>query len=371
MATTDFGALTSTQKIAWATKTWNEGRDQSFWFQTKMIGEDQNHPVQRITELTDNGGGAKCIMQLVHDMVGDGVVGDNELEGNEESLVNDDFELEIDQLRNGAKSKGRMAEQRVVVKFREHAKGKLSFWLADKMDELTFLVAGGRSFTLKTDGSARTASQLPQLKFAAQVAAPSSGRVIYAGGVAGVASLTATDKMSWDLVTEAVAQAKRAKLRPIRMAGKEYYILTVSTEQFRDLKLDPDYRAAVQNAGARGMKNPMFTGEAAVVDGVFVYEHNKVCNTLGMASGSKWGAGGTIDGAQAQLIGAQAIGFATIGSTFWDENPSDRDYGNKRGVMVGRMFGVVKPQLNSTNDNNTKQDFGTISIYTAAARQAS
>jgi len=370
MATTDFSALTSTQRIAWATKTWNAGRDQSFWFQTKLIGTDQNHPVQRITELTDNGGGAKCIMQLVHDMAGDGIAGDNDLEGNEESLVNDDFELVIDQLRNGVKSKGRMSEQKVILKFREHAKSKLSFWLADKMDELTFLVAGGRSFSLKPDGSARSASQLSQLAFAAQIAAPSSGRVMYAGGVAGVASLTATDKMSWDLITEAVAQAKRAKLRPVRMGGKDYYICVMSTEQFRDLKMDPDYRAAVQNAGKRGPQNPMFTGEAAVVDNVFIYDHNKVCNTLGMASGSKWGAGGAIDGAQAQLIGAQSIGFATIGSVSWDES-DNTDYKNKRGVSTGRMFGVVKPQLNSINDNNTKQDFGTISIFTAASRQVS
>lgn len=368
MSVTDFGALTSTQKTVWAMKTWQEGRDQSFWFQTKLIGENENSPVQRITELTNDGGGDKCIMQLVADLIGDGVVGDNDLEGKEESLVNDDFELMIDQLRNAAKSKGRMSEQRVVIKFREKAKGKLSFWLGDKMDELAFLTSAGRSYTLKTDGSTRGTSQLPQLKFAAQVSAPSSNRVIYAGGVSAVGSLTASDKMSWNLIVEAISKAKRAKIRPIRMAGKEYYAIVMSTEQLRDLKLDSDYNNAVRNAGARGMKNPLFTGEAAIVDGAFIFDHNKVCNTLGMVSGAKWGAGGAVDGAQAQLLGAQALGFATIDKVFWDE--SDRtDYGNKRGVSVGRMFGVVKPVLQTSNEN-TKQDFGTISIYTAAAAQA-
>lgn len=365
---TDFGALTNTQKTAYAVKTWKEGRDQSYWFSTKLVGENNNSPVQRITELTNEGGGDKCIMQLVADLIGDGVVGDNDLEGKEESLVNDSFELMIDQLRNAVKSKGRMAEQRVVIKFREQANGKLSFWMADKIDELGFLTIGGRSYSLKTDGSTRVNSQLPQLAFAAQVSAPSSNRVIYAGGVSAVGSITASDKMSWDLVTEACAKAKRAKIRPIRMGGKDYYALTMSTEQFRDLKMDADYRSAVQNGGSRGPKNPMFTGESAVVDGVFIYEHNKVCNTLGMASGSKWGAGGLIDGAQAQLLGAQALGMATIGKVDWDES-SAKDYGNKHGVSVSRMFGLVKPVL-KTSAESTKQDFGTISIYTAAAQQA-
>lgn len=368
MSVTDFGALTSTQKTVWAMKTWQQGRDQSFWFQTKLIGENDNSPVQRITELTPTDSGDKCIMQLVADLIGDGVVGDNDLEGKEESLVNDDFELMIDQLRNAAKSKGRMAQQRVVVKFREQAKGKLAFWLGDKMDELAFLTIAGRSFTLKTDGSARSNSQLSQLQFAAQVTAPSTNRIMYAGGVAGVGSLTATDTMSWDLVVETCAKAKRSKIRPIRMGGKDYYILVMSTEQFRDLKMDADYRSAVQNAGSRGPKNPMFTGESAVVDGVFIYEHNKVCNTLGMASASKWGAGGLIDGAQAQLIGAQALGMATIDKVFWNES-DNTDYGNKRGVSVGRMFGLAKPVL-KTSEDDSKQDFGTITIYTAAAAQA-
>ena len=45
-------------------------------------------------------------MQLVLDLQNDGVVGDNELEGNEEAMVNDAQTITIDQLRHGVKSKG-------------------------------------------------------------------------------------------------------------------------------------------------------------------------------------------------------------------------------------------------------------------------
>lgn len=373
MATTDFGALQAAQKRVWAAEVWKAGRDQSFFFAKGFVGtsdSDMNSVIQRVTDLTETERGKECVMQLVLDLQNDGVVGDNELTNNEEALVNDSQTIRIDQLRHGTKSKGSMAEQATVIRFREQSKDKLSFWIADKLDELMFLTLSGRAYSLKLDGSSRSGSQLPSLTFAADVAAASANRILYAGSASSEGTLTASDKMSWATVVRAKTLAQRKRLRPIRSGGKEYFCLLMSSEQERDLALDPTYQTIVKQAEKNGDKNPLFTGALATVHGVVLYSHNKVFNTFGLASSSKWGSGGTVDGAQAMLLGAQAGGLATIGQMFWKE-AEITDYENRPGIGVGRKIGMLKPQFKSVYDLTagapTRQDFGTIAVKTAAA----
>lgn len=368
MATTDFGALSGAQKKVWAAEVWQAGRDANFWMSNGWTGSgnaDTGRPINRITELTATERGDVCVMQLVADLVGDGVVGDNELTGNEEAMFNDVQEIRIDQLRHGVRNKGAMSEQRTVIRFRSTAKGKLSFWLADKIDEIMFLTASGVALTLKCDGSTRTSSQLPSLRFAADITAPSTNRILYAGSATSTATLTTSDKLTWDLVVKANAFAKRQRIKPIRSGGKEYYGMVISTEQSRDLRQDATYKSLNAKAMPPGERNPLFTGALSIIDGIILYDHNKVCTTLGLSSGSKWGAAGTVDGAQALLLGAQAMGFATIGGTSMTEADTN-DYGNRPGLSVGRMLGFKKPVYKAPV-TGTSEDFGVVSIYTAAA----
>lgn len=372
MTATDFGALSAAKKRVWAADIWQAGRDANFWMSNGFVGSntgDVSRPIHRITELTQTERGEVAVMQLVADLIGDGVVGDNLLEGQEEAMFNDSIEVILDQLRNGVRSAGRMSEQRTVVRFRAVGKEKLSFWLADKIDELMFLMASGVAFTLKTNGATRSTSQLPNLKFAASVTAPTSARKMYGGSATSTATLTTSDKLNWNLVVRARAYAKRKKVKPIRSGGQEYYCLVVSTEQMRDLKTDNTYQTLVAKAGVRGTNNPLFNNAVAVIDSTILYEHNKTFNTLGAGSGSKYGAAGTVDGAQSLLLGAQALGLATIGNVDYEES-DNTDYKNRPGMAVGRLLGMVKPVFKSIEDSNTSQDFGVISLYTAAAATA-
>lgn len=369
MAATDFGALTDAQKRVWAAELWQHGRDQSFWFSNGFIGAndgDMNKPVQRVTKLTETERGLECVMQLVQDMQTDGVVGDNMLEGSEESLVNDSQIIRIDQLRNGARSKGAMAEQATVIRFRATAKEKLSFWMSDKLDEMMFLVASGRAFTLNTDGTTRVASQLPSISFAADVVAASSNRITFAGAATSEATVVVGDTMEWSTIVTARAIAARKKLKPIRQGGKRYFAIVMSSEQERDLMLDTTYQTIVSRAGERGHKNPLFNNALAVVQGIILYSHNKVFNTLGLASGSKWGAGGAIDGAQALMFGACATGIALLGNVAMNES-DNTDYKNRPGLGVGRKLGMLKPQYIKPEDNDAREDYGVVSIKSGAA----
>lgn len=366
---TDFGALTIAQKRVWAAETWQAGRDKSFFFSNGFIGgsdSDMNSVIQRVSKLTETERGLECVMQLVQDLQGDGVVGDNELDGNEEALVNDAQVIKIDQLRHGTKNKGEMAEQATIIRFRSQSKEKLSFWLSDKLDELMFLTLSGRSYSLMTNGSTRTGSQLPSLRFAADVAAPSTNRTIHAGSATGEGSITANDKMDWSVVVRANTTAQEKRLRPIRSGGREYYCMVIHPRQRRDLVLDPTYQTILRTAEKPGDKNKLFTGAMCTIDGTVIHSHNKVFNTSGLASASKWGAGGLVDGAQAMYLGAQAAGIAMIGNMFWRESDKT-DYDNRPGVGVGRKIGMLKPQFKSIYDSDSREDFGTIAVKTAAA----
>jgi N4-gp56 family major capsid protein len=371
MATTDFGALTSLQKKVWALETYKQGRDDNFFMSNGFMGSNTNDstkPIHRITELTETEKGLEAVLPLVADLTGGGVVGDNQLEGNEESLITDSQTIRIDQLRNGVKSRGRVSEQSTVLRFRTQAKDALAFWLADTLDELMFLTAAGRAYTLNTDGSTRATSQLPQLSFASDVAAASTNRIVYAGSATSEATLTANDTFTWDLVTTAKSFAKRKRIRPIRAGGRNFYILVLSTEQCRDLEKTSDYKTLTAQAMPRGLDNPLFTNAKKVINDVVIYDHQKVFNTLGLSSGSRWGAASTVHGAQAMLMGAQALGFAQLNdkSQGWGESDST-DYQNRQGIAVGRMVGLLKPRYKSRYDSNTTEDFGVIQIKTAAA----
>lgn len=73
MTMTNFAALTSEQKTVWSRDVWSAARDQMFL--KKFWGTGSNSMIQRITELTKDEKGARALMFLVADLVGDGIIG--------------------------------------------------------------------------------------------------------------------------------------------------------------------------------------------------------------------------------------------------------------------------------------------------------
>jgi len=86
-----------------------------------------------------------------------------------------------------------------------------------------------------------------------------------------------------------------------------------------------------------------------------------VFNTDGLASGSKWGAAATTNGAAALFCGAQAMGLADIGVPEWKEKFFD--YDNQSGISVGKIMGLLKPVFRSLV-SSTDEDFGLIRVNT-------
>lgn len=361
MALTNFAALTPQQKIVWSRDVWKQARDQMFI--KKFIGNDENSVIQRITELTKTEKGEQVIMHLVADLVEDGVIGDNEREGNEEAMQSYSQLINIDLLTHSVRNKGKLAEQKTVIKFREMGKDRLAYWLANRTDQLAFLAMSGISFANQNNGSARTNSPFPNLSFAADVAAPSARRSLMWDGnalaMSVTGSITSAYLPSYKMIVDAVAYAKEQYIKPLMANGKEYYVMFVQPGTLAALKKDADYQRAVVTGMERGEKNPFFTGATVTIDGVAIHEHRLVYSTKGAAPGSKWGSGGNINGTRTLLCGAQALGFADLGAAEWNEK--EFQYGSQQGINIDKMMGILKPKFYSIYSKSV-EDFGVLSI---------
>lgn len=267
-------------------------------------------------------------MHLLADLVEDGVTGDNERENNEEEMKTYNDTITIDLISHGVRQKGKLAEQKTVVTFRENAKERLAYWLANRMDQLAFLTLSGVSYAYNNDGSARSSGAFASLAFAADVSAPTSKRLLRTDfdgtnytlieqSTSSNANLTSADVLTYKGIVDAVVYAKTHYIKPLNMGGKEYYVAFVRPEALAQLKKDADYQRAIVTGADRGKDNPFFTGGVLTVDGVIFHEHRLVFNTKGAASGAKWGSGGTVDGARMLLCGSQALGFADLGAPEW------------------------------------------------------
>lgn len=374
MANTNFAALTNEQYTVWARDFWREGRNKTFL--SAFEGTSANSMVQRITELRQTTDGARAVITMVNDAVGDGVVGDNQLKGNEEALRSTEAVIRLDQWRHAHRSKGKMAEQKTIVNFRKEAKDKLSYTVARVRDELGFLTLSGVSYAFHTNGAPRVGSQLPLLEYADDVAAPSARRHLRWDVTTGLEpgdtdSVDAADTPSWAMLVELKARAVNEYIRPIRTDdGVEVYNVFMTPDGIAKLKQESQFLAAWREAQKRGDGNPLFKGTAhggrsgIFIDGLNIMEYRNVFNTKGMAAGSKWG-GGAVDGQRVLLCGAQALAFADIGSMAptWEEEYED--YKNSLGISVGKIFGLLKPQLFSVH-SQSKEDFGVICCDTAA-----
>ena len=380
MAYTNFAALTSEQLTIWSRDFWRVARNMSFINQ--FAGSGSNAMVQRISELTQSEKGARAVLTLLADMTGDGIVGDNTLEGNEEALRAYDIVVGLDQLRFANRLAGRLADQKSVVNFREHSRDALAYAMADRMDQLAFLTLSGIGYNLKNNGGLRpsmnSGQNLNDLAFGSDVTAPTSNRHrrfdasngIVAGDVTAVA---AADKLSYGAIVDLKAYAKDQYIRGLRGAGNdETYHLFVTPQVMADLKLDSDFLANVRNAGVRGPGSSLFSGSSSLmVDGIMVHEFRHVFNTSGATTGTssnagsagyKWGADADVNGSACLFCGAQALAMADIGAPEIVEDTFD--YGNQNGISIGKIFGLKKPVYNS-DVTGQDEDFGVIRLDVA------
>ena len=330
----------------WAKTTWQAGIKDSFFH--KFMGHDQKSIVH-VKEELHKGKGTSINIALRLPLLGAGRIEGQKLEDHEEKLRFANFDVYLHQIRHATRIEGKFEEQKTQIELRRESKNALSDWWANWFDTSIFAVATGimPDWVDTTNGD----------QFPFELEAPTKDRVLYAGSATSESTITPGDTFSTKMIGKArrLARADKNKaIRPIRIDGKETYVMIIDQYQKRDLQRDPVWLEAQKHANVRGEKNPIFSGALGIYDGIVIHECLNVPRTATGADGAMVG--------HALFLGAQAITLAEGQPMDWDEELYD--YGNEYGVGVSRMLGLKKSRFKYDGENWT--DYGVINVMTSS-----
>lgn len=360
MADTVYGVNDNEAVKLWSTKLAREALKRTYV--KRFMGSDSSSMVV-IKNETNKGPGDRVRHTLRMQLTGDGVIGDGDLEGNEESLTTFTDDLIINQMRHAVRSEGKMTEQRITFSIRNEAMQGLADWWAERWDTWFFNHVCGNTVAN---------AQLTHRGHNA-ITAPTTGRHVWAGSNTSDAGLETTATFGLYLIDKAVEAAKVTTtgavpppIRPLQVDGKPWFVAFLHPYQVTDLRTKSikttsnpvlwyDIHTALLHNGSRN--NPIFTGALGEYNGTIIHESTRV--PLGV------NAAGTVAVAntrRAVLCGAQAaisgFGQGHDKSTYdWFEQLFD--YGNKLGVKAGCISGLKKTVWNSA-------DFGTVVMASRA-----
>jgi len=346
MAMTEFGTSSSQTVKIWTKKTWYEAKRGAFFF-NKFLGSKEDSILFMAKDL-EKTAGDNIVYDLLVEMEGDGITGDNELEGNEEALSYHQDNIKIDQLRH-AHIFGRMSQQRTVHDLRKDGQWALSRWWSNKFEQLLFDYLCGNTSRTFANNTGR---------------AFDANHVIYSGDATAEANISNNDQFTLEDIDYAkeLATTTTLPMRPVRIDGDDYFVVVLHPYSVTDLRLSIasggtsgiKWHEIQQYANQRGLKNPIFTGALGVYNKCIIYESHRIYSPLTSVRRNLF-------------LGAQAGVFA-LGNAYdkmgqkkagsnnyvsWVEK--NRDYENKRGLAAGCTFGMQKTQFDS-------EDYGAITI---------
>lgn len=303
----------------WVKKVWREGKKQSFF--DKFTATDGSNIIHTNKDLKGVKGNS-VTFGLAMALKGEGVIGNRAtLTGHEENLVINDFTVETQLVRN-AVSRFEADDQKSPYDNLPLIKDSLVQWFADWCDN---------QFISKLTAN------------------PTAGEVTYAAASNTVAGTAATDKLTCELISKARRKAlmHAPKVNPIKVDGKDKYVMLVNPYAARDLKADPAWQAAQQNANVRGSNNPIFSGALGEYDGVVLYEYERVLSDKKGASSA--------DVCYNLLLGKQAAVFGVAREAY--HISQDADYGNQQGNGIAFYGAIEKAKFDG-------KDYGCIQVVT-------
>ena len=254
---------------------------------------------------------------------GTAVTGDSTLEGSEDSLTSNEVVVTTAQRRFGVINAGNFDDSKVLYNFRQEALAQLKRVYAEDHDAQIF------SAITKTSGAG---AYLQADATTSVYAATDPKATLGATDLATAADISMLKKMA------ILGTTKSYKMKPIRVNGKDHFILILHPEAAYDLAQDDTWLNAQKYAQVRGEDNPIFSGALGVYDGVIVHEHEGITT-------AEDGGGASVPYARNLFMGAGAACHAKSDNMSWVEKTFD--YGNKLGVAAGQIYGVGLSTFNS------------------------
>ena len=167
--------------------------------------------------------------------------------------------------------------------------------------------------------------------------------------------------LTWIDKALVVAKTTSPFIRPVRVDGKDMYVMFLHPYQVRDMRTSTStgqwldiQKAAMQGGDTTG--NPIFTGSLGVYNNVVLHESTRLPVGTNAGTPITTVRRAVFCGAQAASI-AFGQGFDSVGGTKWTEKLFD--YENQLGVSGAMIFGLKKNVFNSS-------DFATIVVSSYA-----
>lgn len=193
-----------------------------------LIGTGTESIIQMRTELA-KGQGDVIKFGIRRPLSGEGIVGTDTVEGNEEKLLFNDFSMTIEELNHAVDTGGRMEQQRVPYDLMVEGKNALQDWWADKLSDYVInTLCGNSNFTIAGKTFAQACTE------------PDTGHKMTVNDVT-EASLTSADVLDLSFLDRMKQRAEIPasgcdKIRPLKMGGKNYYRVIVHNYVFDALR---------------------------------------------------------------------------------------------------------------------------------------
>jgi len=339
MAKTTITTSDATTKKAWEEKLYRDTVKATYF--NKFKGEGANSLCQTNKKLTKSKGD-NVTFAIRKRLQGAGVTSGTTLEGNEEALRHSNYNVSLEQYRHAVRDAGELDRQRPAWDLNMESRDAIMEWGAEKMDSLCFqsILADPTRVFYRT----------------------SAGNLTTGTAATAKAAITAADsKMTPSIIEFARTWARtggdrsQTPLRPIKVEGKDYFVLLVHPDVAYDLRQDATWTQANREAQERSKTNPIFSGALGVWSGVIIHDHEGYSEKPGGGFIATDGGTGTdVPWAKCVLMGQQSL--------LWAEGKrgkivtEDFDYGNEIGHAWELIVGVAKPKFDSL-------DYGSVGIY--------
>lgn len=193
-----------------------------------LIGSGTDSVIQMRTEL-GKGEGDQITFGIRRQLLQQGIVGNEPVEGNEEKIRFKDFSMLIEELNFAIDTGGRMDEQRVPYDIMVEGKDALADKWADALSDLAInTLAGNSTYTISGKNFAQACTE------------PDAGHKITVNDVA-EANISSSEIMDLSFLDRMKQRAELPatgcdKIRPLKIKGKNYFRVILHNYVFDQLK---------------------------------------------------------------------------------------------------------------------------------------
>lgn len=334
MAKTSIATGNALTRKLWLAKNEQLFRDaaKESYFLPRFGSEGKNSIVYEKKELMKERGD-RLTFGIRMRLNGSGVGAGQTLEGNEEALTLHNYSVTMDRRRHAVRVEQGLTKQRVQADLEEEARMALKDWMSEYIDEQIFSSLRSTPTTVWYNNNGT----------------PTKGTAAAVKADISASQDKLTPKLIRAVKTWAMTGGNRTQtpIRPIKVNGKNHFVLVCHPDALYDLKNDSTYEQYVREAEVRGSENPLFNGATAIIDNVVIHEHESAYIATD-------GGGASEPYAECFFLGAQAICWA------WGMREEmvmeEFDYKEEVGFGLGLNYAVGKTQFNSL-------DYGSVGVF--------